>query len=182
MRKLKVSFLCLFAATLFFTSCQKETTDQALEQNIAEQSEVIEDNPENLLMEKVAPEVGEKQLATSGMKSHLDRPENEVLRPGQGDAATSRSSTWISCGDTKHGSTIGQINNYSGHLYKNGCLDKYYPFNAPDKKYLIHVPDVTDVTFELTHLHKDLDLFVFTADWWYNPDYCIGSNGTKVFR
>lgn len=161
MRKFKVLFLSMLVASFFLTSCQKEEKDQNFEQNIAEQSEEIADNREDLMKEKVAPELPEKQLATSGMSYQVENLEPDAMPEG----AISRSPSWINCGQEIYSSTHGAPDDFDGHDYLNGCLDKYYAFNAPDKEYFFNVSAPMSITFELTHLNKDLDLFIFSSNW-----------------
>lgn len=160
MRKFKVLFLSVLVASLFLTSCQKEEKDQSFEQDIVEQSEIIEDNPEDLLKEKIAPELPEKHFATSGMNYQIT-PKNSDMPEG----AISRSPSWINCGQEIYSTTQGEANNFDGHDYLNGCLDQYYAFNAPDRKYFFSVPQAMSITFKLSHLNKDLDLFIFSSNW-----------------
>ena len=173
MRKFKLSFTFLLIAGLLLTSCEKEATDKNFEQQVTEQSEVIPEMLENLEQEKQAPALGEKQLETSGIKSYVDRPKTEVLRPKKEEEATSRSSIWLADGNPVYSTTYGESNNYDGNLYMKGCLDRYYAFNAPDKRYLLYVPELMDVSFDLSYLTADLDLFIFTANWFYGPQDCI---------
>lgn len=161
MRKFKVLFLNVLVASFFLTSCQKETKDQNFEQAIVEQSEVIVDNPEDLLKEKIAPALPEKYLKTSGMSHQIASPENADMP----EKAMERSPSWINCGQEINSTTYGAAHDFNGRDYMNGCLDEYYAFNAPDKEYFFSVPHAMTITFELTHLNKDLDLFIFSSNW-----------------
>ena len=173
MRKFKITFLSFLAVAFLMTSCQKEQRDQEFDRTVTEQSEEIADTPEDLEQDRPETEQTEKQLATSGILSLEERPAPEV-HPDRIDEAQSRGANWIYCGQNIAGTTHGAGNHYNGHLYKNGCLDKYYAFDAPDKKYLLSIHQTADVTIRLSGLSKDLDVFLFNANWAYEPAHCIG--------
>ena len=160
MRKFKILFFSVLVSSLFLTSCQKEEKDQSFEQDIIEQSEESADNPEDLMKEKAAPELPEKYLETSGMNFQVT-PENDDMPAG----AISRSPSWINCGQEIYSTTQGATHDFNGQDYLKGCLDKYYAFNAPDKEYFFSVPQPMTITFKLSHLNKDLDLFIFSSNW-----------------
>ena len=175
MKNFKSILSLLVVATLFFTSCQKEQADQAFEQTIIEQSEEITYTEENLLKEKIAPEVAGKQLETMGMKSYLEIPQITTVEEST-TTATARNASWIRCGETINSSTSGAGNNYNGGIYTEGCLTEVYDFDAPDKQYLLRISQTTDVTLTLTNLRRDLDIFIFSATSNYYPNYCIGKS------
>ena len=143
MRQFKVVLFSVLVFGFLLISCQKEERDQSFEQTIVEQSEVIEDTPENLEQEKTARELSDKQLATSGMKGKItaktnDMPEKvtplEVLHG-------------LIVDNDIYSSTFGEPNYFNGYDYLNGCLDKYYSFNAPDKQYFFNVTTTNDDYF-----------------------------------
>lgn len=169
MRKFKIVLLSLATFSFFLTSCQKEGKEQSFEQNIIEQSEEIIDTPEDLLKEKISPELPEKLLETSGIKSYVERRSGDEM-PEQ---AQSRSPLWINCGQDIFSTTHGEPNDFDGWDYKKGCLDKYYAFDAPDRKYFFSVPQPMTITFELSNLHKDLDMFIFSSNWQHCYGYSV---------
>lgn len=152
-------------AAFIMTSCQKENTATlSQETNQTELVSNISDDPIELA-DTEAAFVTEKGTVI-GQLSLEDRNALPAMTPTRiartGEAANSRSSLSISCGQTKYGNS----GFYGSSLYNNrtysNCYNGNSSFNAMDVEYEMTIFQESNVEIILDQLDRDLDIFLFT--------------------
>jgi hypothetical protein len=79
----------------------------------------------------------------------------------------------VYCNDAYTGTTQGADNSYDREDYTNtNCGTVSSLYNGPDIVHLFHLEEAGDVTFRLTNLTDDLELFVF-SEFCDGPAYCL---------
>lgn len=174
MRSLQLMFVLILSVFLL-QSCEKDNTEQMVDKDQLDKAEIDESQPESFEITKIGEEGAEKQLESSGIQlSKLGLPARETSTANaRGPQVLPLLIQQLTCGASISGRNTGS-SYIGGNVYQAGCLSSYWAFNAPEELYPFSISNAEEVTFSLTNLRADLDIFVFTLDNQGNLGQCIG--------